>query len=66
MTRIGYMRLIQRGPLMTREDMLYNRELAYVIFGTRDVVFEEPRNTFLWATLFYYLHVVEVHEGEAG
>jgi hypothetical protein len=64
MTHIGYMRLSQRGPLMTRDDMLYNRALAYAIFGTRDVEFEEPRNTLLWATLFYYAHIVEVYAPE--
>jgi hypothetical protein len=63
MTHIGYMRLTQRGSLMSRDDVMENRALAYAIFGTRDVEFEEPRNTLLWATLFYYLHVVEVYAG---
>jgi hypothetical protein len=64
MIHIGYMRLSQRGPLMTRDDVMENRTLAHEIFGTRDVEFEEPRNMLLWATLFYYAHIVEVYAPE--
>lgn len=57
---MGYMRCTpQIGAYHSQDDVLRDREMAYWIFGTRDVVFQEPHGL-LAGFLFEFFHIVEV------